>query len=81
MTEDEDQMGAAIACYLAQQGAQLSHKNQQGKTPMDVISDPRTAELVKQFAIAQYVTYLSYIIESLMQNKWKTKVDGNFWNS
>ncbi|XP_021361019.1 E3 ubiquitin-protein ligase MIB2-like isoform X2 [Mizuhopecten yessoensis] len=50
MTEDDEQMGPAIACYLAQQGAKLTQKNHQGKTPMDVISDARTEELIKQFA-------------------------------
>ncbi|XP_041378188.1 E3 ubiquitin-protein ligase MIB2-like [Gigantopelta aegis] len=50
MTEDEHQTGAAIACYLAQQGANLFHKNLSGKTPIDIISDPKVEEVVRQFA-------------------------------
>ena len=50
---EEDRMGATIACYLAQQGASLSHKNHGGKTPLDVISDSKVEEVVKQFATAQ----------------------------
>lgn len=53
MSDDEDQMGAAIACYLAQQGASLTKKNHQGKTPLDVTTDTRVEEVVKQFATAQ----------------------------
>ena len=53
MSPEEDRMGATIACYLAQQGASLSHKNHGGKTPLDVISDSKVEEVVKQFATAQ----------------------------
>ncbi|XP_070207241.1 E3 ubiquitin-protein ligase MIB2-like isoform X2 [Littorina saxatilis] len=52
MGEDEAQTGAAIACYLAQQGASLTAVNQQGKTPLEVITDPRTVEILQQFAAA-----------------------------
>ncbi|KAJ8320485.1 hypothetical protein KUTeg_002072 [Tegillarca granosa] len=40
-----DAMGAAIACYLAQQGASLTKKNHQGKTPLDVTTDTRPASI------------------------------------
>lgn len=53
MSDDEDQMGAAIACYLAQQGASLVQKNNQGKTPLEVCGDSKVEELVKQFTTAQ----------------------------
>ncbi|VDH99791.1 E3 ubiquitin-protein ligase mind-bomb [Mytilus galloprovincialis] len=53
MADDEDQMGAAIACYLAQQGASLTHKNNQGKTPLEVCGDPKVEEMIKQFTTAQ----------------------------
>ena len=59
VSEQEDQTGAAIACYLAQQGANLTHKNHQRKTPLDVITDPRVEEVVRQFASAQYVIFVS----------------------
>ena len=52
MSEQEEQTGAAIACYLAQQGADLKAKNQAGKSPLDIISDRRVEEVVKQFATA-----------------------------
>ncbi|CAH1773486.1 unnamed protein product [Owenia fusiformis] len=50
MTNQEGQTGAAIACYLAQQGALLNTKNLQEKTPLDIISDPKVEEAIKQFA-------------------------------
>lgn len=53
MTQNESQTGAAIACYLAQQGASLTHRNHQGKSPMDLINDPRIEEAVRQFSAAQ----------------------------
>ena len=52
MSEDEDTVGAAIACYLAQQGADLNKKNHSGKTPLDCASDQKIQEVVKQFATA-----------------------------
>ncbi|XP_012946086.1 E3 ubiquitin-protein ligase MIB2 [Aplysia californica] len=52
MSEQEEQTGAAIACYLAQQGAELRAKNHQGKSPLDIISDRRVKEVVLQFATA-----------------------------
>ncbi|KAL4220948.1 E3 ubiquitin-protein ligase mib2 [Mactra antiquata] len=52
LSEEEDTVGVAIACYLAQQGANLNHKNHGGKTPLDVISDPKLEDYLKQFATA-----------------------------
>lgn len=52
MSEEEDSSGVTIACYLAQQGANLNCRNHTGKTPLDVIHDPRLEDLVKQFATA-----------------------------
>ncbi|KAK3104710.1 hypothetical protein FSP39_008391 [Pinctada imbricata] len=53
LLDDDDQMSAALACYLAQQGASLNHKNHQGKTPLDVITDPKIEDKVRQFATTQ----------------------------
>lgn len=50
MTEKDGNTGTAIACYLAQQGASLTHKNHQGKTPLGVVSDKRVEEVVLQYA-------------------------------
>lgn len=47
---EEDQAGAIVACYLAQNGASLTKPNHQGKTPLQCITDPRVEETVKQFA-------------------------------
>lgn len=52
MGEDEAQAGAAIACYLAQQGASLTARNQQGKTPLDLVTDPHIEAILQQFAAA-----------------------------
>jgi len=53
MSEDDDQIGAAIACYLIQQGAQLTRKNHQNKSPLDVSCNAKTEEAVKQYASTQ----------------------------
>ena len=52
MPEEEDSVGVAIACYLAQQGASLNHKNNSGETPLDRVPDAKIKEVVKQFATA-----------------------------
>ncbi|XP_059145038.1 E3 ubiquitin-protein ligase MIB2-like [Physella acuta] len=52
MGDKEEQTGAAIACYLAQQGANLQKKNHQGKTPLEIIADPKIEDVIKQFATA-----------------------------
>ncbi|BFZ22874.1 hypothetical protein BsWGS_25913 [Bradybaena similaris] len=52
MSDKEEKLGAVIACYLAQQGADLKKKNNQGKTPLDIISDPKVEEAIKEFATA-----------------------------
>lgn len=53
MSDSEETVNATLACYLAQQGADLNHKNKIGKTPLDVITDPKVEEVVKQFATAK----------------------------
>ncbi|XP_035697228.1 E3 ubiquitin-protein ligase MIB2-like isoform X1 [Branchiostoma floridae] len=45
--------GAAIACFLVQEGANLNAANQRGQTPMDLVTDPRVKELIQQFASAR----------------------------
>lgn len=53
MSDSEETVGAALACYLAQKGADLNHKNRNGRTPLDVITDHKVEEVVKQFATAK----------------------------
>ncbi|KAJ7306427.1 hypothetical protein JRQ81_009777 [Phrynocephalus forsythii] len=43
-------VGSAIACYLAQEGADIKYANHRGKTPLDLISDGSIAQLVKNFS-------------------------------
>ncbi|XP_020637982.3 E3 ubiquitin-protein ligase MIB2 [Pogona vitticeps] len=43
-------VGFAIACYLAQEGADIKYANHRGKTPLDLISDGSIAQLVKNFS-------------------------------
>ncbi|CAM9946622.1 unnamed protein product [Lampetra fluviatilis] len=42
--------GAAIACFLAQEGADIALPNVRGKAPLDLVHDPRLAQLLKDFA-------------------------------
>ncbi|XP_072888522.1 E3 ubiquitin-protein ligase MIB2 isoform X3 [Hemitrygon akajei] len=43
-------VGTAIACFLAQEGADTNYTNHKGKTPLDLITDSRTIQIVKSFA-------------------------------
>lgn len=43
-------VGTAIACFLAQDGADINYANHKGKTPLDLVSEGRTVQLVKSFA-------------------------------
>lgn len=71
MSEEEDTVGTTIACYLAQQGANLNHKNHAGKMPLDVITDPKLEEVIKQFATAKYVLKTLIIIYSYLNYMYK----------
>ncbi|GFO23130.1 E3 ubiquitin-protein ligase mib2 [Plakobranchus ocellatus] len=44
-----DQTGAAIVCFLVQHGAELQAHNKQVKTSLDITTDSKIEEVVKQF--------------------------------
>uniref|UniRef100_A0A7M4F790 E3 ubiquitin-protein ligase MIB2 n=1 Tax=Crocodylus porosus TaxID=8502 RepID=A0A7M4F790_CROPO len=43
-------VGSAIACYLAQEGADINYANHRGKSPLDLIADGRIILIIKNFA-------------------------------
>uniref|UniRef100_A0A8C6TYZ8 E3 ubiquitin-protein ligase MIB2 n=1 Tax=Neogobius melanostomus TaxID=47308 RepID=A0A8C6TYZ8_9GOBI len=43
-------VGAAIACYLAQEGADINYANHKGKSPLDLVTDSTMAQLIKSFS-------------------------------
>ncbi|KAM6402544.1 E3 ubiquitin-protein ligase MIB2 isoform 3-T5 [Rhynochetos jubatus] len=43
-------VGTAIACYLAQEGADINYANHRGKSPLDLITDGRIVQIVKDFS-------------------------------
>ncbi|KAF4793530.1 E3 ubiquitin-protein ligase MIB2 [Turdus rufiventris] len=43
-------VGTAIACYLAQEGADINYANHRGKSPLDLITDGRIVQLIKDFS-------------------------------
>lgn len=43
-------MGIAIACFLAQEGADVNYANHRGKCPLDVVTDGRGAQTIRSFA-------------------------------
>ena len=45
--------GAAVACFLVKSGADLTLKNKQGKTPLELIPDAKTQSIIKQFVDAR----------------------------
>ena len=48
--DDSSKMGVAIACYLAQQGADIYRRNLQGKSPLSMIGDAVVAEILRGYA-------------------------------
>ncbi|XP_054857616.1 E3 ubiquitin-protein ligase MIB2 isoform X2 [Eublepharis macularius] len=43
-------VGAAIACYLAQEGADIHYANHRGKSPLDLVLDGSIVQLIKNFS-------------------------------
>ncbi|XP_069097143.1 E3 ubiquitin-protein ligase MIB2 isoform X5 [Pleurodeles waltl] len=43
-------VASAIACFLAQAGADINYANHRGKTPLDLITDGRIVQLIKNFS-------------------------------
>ncbi|XP_068186458.1 E3 ubiquitin-protein ligase MIB2 isoform X1 [Antennarius striatus] len=43
-------VGAAIACFLAQEGADINYANHKGKSPLDLVADSAMLQLIKSFA-------------------------------
>ncbi|XP_077460919.1 E3 ubiquitin-protein ligase MIB2 isoform X1 [Stigmatopora argus] len=43
-------VGAAIACFLAQEGADISYANHKGKSPLDLVADSAMPQLIKSFS-------------------------------
>lgn len=46
--------GILMTCYLAEKGADLYHKNHQGKTPLSIIGDSKTEEVVQEYATGKW---------------------------
>lgn len=47
---NEISIGAAIACFLAQEGADINYANHKGKSPLDLVEDSSTLQLIKSFS-------------------------------
>ncbi|XP_036960327.1 E3 ubiquitin-protein ligase MIB2 isoform X2 [Acanthopagrus latus] len=43
-------VGAAIACFLAQEGADINYANHKGKSPLDLVADSGMLQLIKSFS-------------------------------
>ncbi|XP_046895787.1 E3 ubiquitin-protein ligase MIB2 [Hypomesus transpacificus] len=43
-------VGAAIACFLAQEGADINYANHKGKSPLDLVADSAVLQLIKNFS-------------------------------
>lgn len=43
-------VGTAIACFLAQEGADINYANHKGKSPLDLLADSSTLQLIKSFS-------------------------------
>ncbi|XP_036389595.1 E3 ubiquitin-protein ligase MIB2 [Megalops cyprinoides] len=43
-------VGAAIACFLAQEGADINYANHKGKSPLDLVTDSAVMQLIKSFS-------------------------------
>ena len=47
--EIEGHMAVSVSCFLVERGADMALKNQQGKSSLDLITDPRVAELLRKY--------------------------------
>ncbi|XP_069040058.1 E3 ubiquitin-protein ligase MIB2 isoform X2 [Lepisosteus oculatus] len=43
-------VGAAMACFLAQEGADINYANHKGKHPLDLVTDGMVVQLIKNFS-------------------------------
>lgn len=43
-------VGAAIACFLAQEGADINYANHKGKSPLDLVTDSIVLQLIRSFS-------------------------------
>uniref|UniRef100_A0A668APN2 E3 ubiquitin-protein ligase MIB2 n=1 Tax=Myripristis murdjan TaxID=586833 RepID=A0A668APN2_9TELE len=43
-------VGSAIACFLAQEGADINYANHKGKSPLDLVADSAVLQLIKSFS-------------------------------
>ncbi|XP_041712140.1 E3 ubiquitin-protein ligase MIB2 isoform X1 [Coregonus clupeaformis] len=50
MGNTELSLGAAIACFLAQEGADINYANHKGKSPLDLVADTAVLQLIKSFS-------------------------------
>ena len=53
--EIDNKVGVAVACYLIDKGVDVRHRNNQGKTPMDMVTDPRLSELLQKYIQSVYI--------------------------
>ena len=51
--DQDEASGIAIACYLAKVGANLQYHNHKGKTPFDVLDNPKVTHLLLHFSERQ----------------------------
>uniref|UniRef100_A0A8C8H2L7 E3 ubiquitin-protein ligase MIB2 n=1 Tax=Oncorhynchus tshawytscha TaxID=74940 RepID=A0A8C8H2L7_ONCTS len=58
MGNTELSVGAAIACFLAQEGANINYANHKGKSPLDLVADTAVLQLIKSFSEKQRSTSL-----------------------
>lgn len=43
-------VGTALACFLAQEGADINYANHKGKSPLDLVTDSTMLQLIKTFS-------------------------------
>lgn len=43
-------VGMALACFLAQEGADIGYANHKGKSPLDLVADSTMLQLIKGFS-------------------------------
>ncbi|XP_047196132.1 E3 ubiquitin-protein ligase MIB2 isoform X6 [Hippoglossus stenolepis] len=43
-------VGAALACFLAQEGSDINYANHKGKSPLDLVADSTMLQLIKSFS-------------------------------
>uniref|UniRef100_A0A8C2ZXG6 RING-type E3 ubiquitin transferase n=1 Tax=Cyclopterus lumpus TaxID=8103 RepID=A0A8C2ZXG6_CYCLU len=60
-------VGSAIACFLAQEGADVNYANHKGKSPLDLVADSAMLQLIKSFSEKHRYVPITFTISASLR--------------